>query len=109
MIFYFALTIPSLIAGYGLLKRKRWARTMGIIAGVTAAMMFPIGTAVCVYSIWFLLSEGGKGLYSASAQDWRAQMRDSLHSAPVNNMYVVNDERARDYAPPAQPPDWRGQ
>lgn len=60
---YFAFTIPSFIAGYALLKRKRWARTASIIAGVIAAMFFPIGTAVCVYTVWFLMSEPGKLLY----------------------------------------------
>lgn len=56
-------TIPSFIAAYGFRKRKQWARTAGIAAGVTAAMHFPIGTAVCVYTFWFLFSEPGKELY----------------------------------------------
>ncbi len=44
-VIYGAMTIPSLIAGYGLLKRKKWAKTASIIAGVLAAMSFPVGTA----------------------------------------------------------------
>lgn len=41
---------PSFLAGYALLKKKRWAKTVGIIAGVLAGMSFPFGTAVCVYT-----------------------------------------------------------
>ena len=52
-----AVTLPSFIAGYALLKTKRWARIAGIVEAV------PIGTAVCVYALWFLLSKGGNELY----------------------------------------------
>jgi hypothetical protein len=60
---YFGLAIPSFIAGYALLKQKRWAKTASIVAGVIAAAFFPIGTAVCVYTVWFLMSDPGKFLY----------------------------------------------
>src|SRR5206468_2865291 len=53
-------TTPPVVAGYALLKQKRWARIAGIIGGVTASMSFPFGTAVCVYAMWFLFGEGGK-------------------------------------------------
>jgi hypothetical protein len=62
----FLLTIPSFVAGYGLLKRRPWAKIAGIIAGVLAAMSFPIGTAVAVYTFWFLFSDVGKSIYDRS-------------------------------------------
>jgi hypothetical protein len=62
-------TLPSVIAGYGLLKQKSWGRIAGIIGGVTASMSVPIGTAVCVYAMWFLLSDKGKGFYEAVKED----------------------------------------
>ena len=48
IVFFQALfTIPSFVAGYGLLKQKKWAKTAGIIAGVLAAISFPQGQ-LCV-------------------------------------------------------------
>ena len=98
--FYGAMTVPSLIAGYGLLKKKRWAKVASIIAGVLAAMSFPLGTAVCVYTFWFLFSEPGKLLYDTPVsqlppgrQSWDAQSK--------------RPEKEAEYVPPQSPPDWR--
>src|SRR6266850_4741718 len=63
-------TAPPVIAGYALLKQKRWARIAGIIGGVTAAMSVPFGTAVCVYAMWFLFGDGGKELYPSDTQEY---------------------------------------
>src|SRR5882724_6410088 len=63
LVFNLIFALPSFIAAYGFLKRKSWAKTAGIIGGVMAAMNFPIGTAVCVYTFWFLFSDPGKVLY----------------------------------------------
>jgi len=60
---YGAFLVPSFVAGYGLLKRKRWAKIAAIIAGVVASMFAPFGTALCVYTLWFLFSEPGRLLY----------------------------------------------
>jgi hypothetical protein len=104
--------IPPLVAGYGMLKRKEWARTASIIASVLAAMSFPFGTALCVYSLWFVFGEGkefyansyaGEGqrgaLPNASTFGWDArsasQTRQQQQGEPAP------------YAPPPQPPDWR--
>jgi hypothetical protein len=62
----FALTIPSFVAAYGFLKRRPWAKIAGIIAAVLAAISFPIGTAVAVYTFWFLFSEPGRTIYDRS-------------------------------------------
>src|SRR5438067_12539604 len=43
-------TIPPLLAGYNLLKRKQSARVFGIIAACIEALSFPMGTALCVYT-----------------------------------------------------------
>ncbi len=49
------LSIPGLIAGIGLLKRKEWARILTLILSVLDLINFPIGTAVGAYSIWALV------------------------------------------------------
>jgi hypothetical protein len=68
-VFNILTTIPSLVAGYALLKRKPWAKIAGIVGGVLAAMSFPIGTAVAVYTFWFLFSDPGKQLYGRQNQE----------------------------------------
>src|SRR5215470_6383608 len=61
--FYGLMTVPSIVAGIALLKQKRWAKIAAIIGGVLSGMQFPIGTAVCIYTFWFLFSDPGKALY----------------------------------------------
>jgi hypothetical protein len=49
------LSLPGIIAGIGLFKRKEWARILTLIISVLDLINFPIGTAVGVYSIWALV------------------------------------------------------
>lgn len=97
---YAAMTIPSLIAGYALLKRKRWAKIAAIIGGVTAAMFFPLGTAVCVYTFWFLFSEPGRLLYDTPT-----------HTLPPPPLFGVSRDSINqpEFQPRTSttPPDWR--
>lgn len=58
-----ALTIPSIVAGFAFLKRRGWAKVAGIAGGIVAAMSFPIGTALAVYTFWFLFSDAWKQVY----------------------------------------------
>lgn len=51
-------TVPALAGGYGMLKRKRWARKLVLVSAVVAALNFPLGTALAVYTFWFLLGDG---------------------------------------------------
>jgi hypothetical protein len=53
-----ASTIPSLIAGYGLIRHRPWARVVALVAGVISLPAFPLGTAVGIYAIWVFLQEG---------------------------------------------------
>lgn len=55
MVVLVVLSIPGIIAGIGLLKRKEWARILTLILSVLDLINFPIGTAVGVYSIWALV------------------------------------------------------
>jgi cytochrome bd-type quinol oxidase subunit 2 len=58
----------NLTAGYKLLKEKAGARTWGIVASVIALAGFPLGTALGVYGLWFLLGEEGKRFYLGGSQ-----------------------------------------
>lgn len=108
-IFQLIFTAPAFVAGYALLKRKRWARTAGIIGAVLAAMSFPIGTAICVYALWFLLGDGGKALYLGSdaaganqvpPRDWRVNAPPSLWDDPTARTTGASQV-------PPEPTDWR--
>ena len=46
------ISLPTLIAGIGLLTRQRWAPLFALIMGCFKLFSFPIGTAIGVYSIW---------------------------------------------------------
>ena len=102
-------TLPSFIAGYALLKLKPWARTASIVAAVLEAMSVPVGTAVCVYSFWFMFSDAGRALYDKTAA--RPQRPFALHDAPPPPAagWNARASQGREYAPPAQPPDWRNE
>jgi ABC-type tungstate transport system substrate-binding protein len=45
-------SIPTLIAGVGLLTKQRWATLFALIMGCLKLFSFPIGTAIGIYAIW---------------------------------------------------------
>lgn len=55
MVISLIVSIPGIIAGIGLFKRKNWARILTLILSVLNLFSFPIGTALGVYSIWALV------------------------------------------------------
>ncbi len=48
-------SIPGILGGAGLLKRKQWARILVLIISVLDLLNFPFGTILGVYSIWVLV------------------------------------------------------
>lgn len=50
-------SIPDIIGGIALLKRKKWGRIMVIILACLDLIEIPIGTALGIYSLWVLLNE----------------------------------------------------
>lgn len=95
------MTVPSIVAGIALRKKKRYAKIASIIAGVTAAMQAPFGTLVCVYTFWFLFSEPGKAMYD-NPQRMLPDYRQGTWT--VNQPEAKKEEH---YVPPSSPPDWR--
>ena len=49
------LGLPGLIAGYGLLTVKPWARILALVIGILNLVNFPIGTIIGAYACWVLL------------------------------------------------------
>lgn len=51
------LSLPGLIAGYGLLTAKPWARVLALVIGILNLVNVPIGTIIGVYACWVLLQQ----------------------------------------------------
>jgi hypothetical protein len=60
------LSLPSLIAGVGLLQFRPWARILTIVLSVLELIHVPFGTALGIYGLWVLLSQGSERLFGAA-------------------------------------------
>jgi hypothetical protein len=63
--FTLLFSIPEVVAGYGLRKGKPWARIWSIVGCCFAVMSFPLGTALGVYGLIFLLGDEGKRYFES--------------------------------------------
>jgi hypothetical protein len=59
-----ALSLPLIVAGVGLIKRKRWARMLTMILGVLNLLNFPFGTALGIYALWAMMQPEAEALLS---------------------------------------------
>ncbi|MFN2416181.1 MAG: hypothetical protein ABR603_13640 [Pyrinomonadaceae bacterium] len=115
LLFVFAVLfgLPPLLAGYAMLKRKSWARVAGVAAACVEALSFPFGTALCVYTLWFLFGQG-EGFHRAGGgqmygQGWQSKPLPDANTYGWDAQRARQADRQREYVPPPQPPDWRGQ
>ncbi|MBV6433567.1 MAG: hypothetical protein IANPNBLG_03745 [Bryobacteraceae bacterium] len=60
------LSLPHLIAGIGLLRFSPWARVLTIVISAIELLNVPFGTALGVYGLWVLLSQGSEHLFTRS-------------------------------------------
>jgi cation transport ATPase len=99
----FMFTAPSIIAGWAMLRHKPWARIASIIAAVLSAMSVPIGTAACVYSLWFWLGDNWKEVYPEGEQ---GHGRSSPGLSAGDDFSTTHDfVRSEEWI--REPPDWR--
>jgi hypothetical protein len=61
------LAVPGLLAGYGLLKRRTWARPLAIVVGILNLVNFPIGTMIGIYTFWVLAQSAATDYFTAPA------------------------------------------
>jgi len=54
-IVFIVISVPGILAGMGLYKRKEWARILTLILSIVEIFSFPFGTAIGIYSIWALI------------------------------------------------------
>jgi hypothetical protein len=57
------LSAPGVIAGFGLLGYKPWARILTIVLSALHLLNLPFGTALGVYGLWVLLSREGEAMF----------------------------------------------
>jgi hypothetical protein len=105
-IIYSLFALPSLIAGYALLKKKSWARTASIVAGVVAGMNMPVGTAACVYALWFFFSENWKEVYPEDSISRPAELKQIAYGVESQRAAYAEEELQPKFDP-YNPPDWR--
>src|SRR5688572_21748753 len=63
-VFMLILSLPGIIAGFGLLKFRPWARILTIVLSALNLMNIPLGTIVGVYGLWVMLSDEGSRLFT---------------------------------------------
>ena len=54
------LSLPGIVAGFGLLGRRPWARILTIVLSGFELLNFPFGTIIGAYGLWVLLSPGAE-------------------------------------------------
>jgi hypothetical protein len=57
------VSVPSIVAGIGLLKFQSWARVLSIILSVIHLFNIPFGTALGLYGLWVMLQRGTQPLF----------------------------------------------
>jgi hypothetical protein len=61
--FFLPGVIAYVLTGYGLLKYKSWARILAIILAILNLILFPIGTALGIYTLVIMFNEEVKALF----------------------------------------------
>jgi len=54
----------SLVCGWGLLRRRPWARILGIILAAVCLIQFPLGTIVGAYGLWVLFNKKTEAMFA---------------------------------------------
>ena len=67
-VFLLLLSIPSILAGIGLLRLAPWSRILGIVVSALHLFNIPLGTALGIYGLWVLLSNETVSLFEPAAR-----------------------------------------
>ncbi len=65
--FFLPGIIAYILAGYGLLKYKSWARILAIILALLNLILFPIGTLIGIYTLWAMFNDETEALFEAGS------------------------------------------
>jgi ABC-type spermidine/putrescine transport system permease subunit II len=62
------MAVTGFLAGFGLLERRPWARSLTIVLAVIALLHPPFGTALGIYTLWVLLPTESEDEYRRTAR-----------------------------------------
>ena len=62
-IFLLVISLPGIIAGYGLINFRPWARILTIVLSAIDLINVPFGTALGIYGLWVLLNAQAEALF----------------------------------------------
>ena len=65
------LALPGMLAGYGLLHRRPWARVLTIIVAALNIVNFPLGTVLGIYALWILLQQAADDYFNPTSPAFR--------------------------------------
>jgi zinc ribbon protein len=65
--FCLLFSLPGVLAGYGLLNYRPWARILTLILCFLNLLNIPLGTVLGAYGLWVLLSSEGQEFYQQQA------------------------------------------
>jgi hypothetical protein len=87
VVLLFAVGFLPLAVGYGLTKRRGWAKPLGLFLAVISLINIPVGTALGIYSFKFFRSEGGTRLYGGKVSTTgEEELQEALRGAqPLMN------------------------
>ena len=66
---FVVIGIPGLVAGFGLLAIKSWARILAIVVAILGLVNVPIGTLIGLYALWVLMQDAATGYFAPQASD----------------------------------------
>jgi hypothetical protein len=61
------MSLPAVIIGIGLVRRRSWSRVAGIVLSVLDLLAFPFGTIVGVYGLWVLFQKDTERLFTGAS------------------------------------------
>ncbi len=59
-------SIPSVVAGWGLMKHQNWARILTLVLSFLNLLSLPFGTALGIYGIWVLFKDETVPLFTGT-------------------------------------------
>ncbi len=68
-LFLLMTSIPEIIGGFGLMKRRPWARILVLIIACLDLLLIPIGTLIGIYELWVLLNEETVKIFAAASRN----------------------------------------
>ena len=71
MIILLVVSVPSVLAGIGLLRMAPWARILTVVVSALHLLNIPLGTALGIYGLWAMLSDETIRLFAPNSPPLR--------------------------------------